>query len=260
MIRVVIAEDESPIARELNYLIRTEDPSFKIVKHVLNGKEGISFFESESADVIFTDINMPVVDGFELLSYVKKNHPSIVCVILTGFSEFSYAKKAISLGVVEYLLKPVDAAELSSLLGRIKTKIATSTDCKERSCPGKNDIAALKTYASSKVEREMLLLKIDKFLRDNFNKPINTKQLGDIFGFVPSYLSKLYREFYGLSPMEYVTQLRIERAKALINESEVFFVRDVARLVGYDDPLYFSKLFRKSTGYSPSDYRKMYKQ
>lgn len=255
MIRVLIAEDEAPIARELKTLIHSLDSSFEVVRHALNGKEGIHFLKTEEIDVLFTDINMPVVDGFALLSHVKEHYPSIRCVILTGFSEFSYAKKAVSYGVVEYLLKPIDVNELGQLLGKLREQVNASKGSYYKQDPSNIEAIPMKKYVSNKIERKKLLLNIEKYLRNNYNKPISTKQLGETFGLVPSYLSKLYRNHYGLSPKDFVTQLRIERAKTLIRESDEFFVRDVAALVGYDDPLHFSKLFRKATGVSPSEYR-----
>ena len=259
MIRILIAEDETPIARELSHLILSIDSSFEIVKHVLNGKEAISFLKREKIDILITDINMPVVDGFSLLSHIKEHHPQVLCVILTGFSEFTYAKKAVSLGVMEYLLKPIDVYELTSLLNKLKEQVNASSEHYEAPLPLDAERPPLKKQLSSKMDRKILLLKIEKYLRDNFNRPISTKQLGETFGLVPSYLSKLYRDHYGLSPKDFLTELRIERAKTLILESEHFFVRDVAALVGYDDPLHFSKLFRKATGYSPSEYRRINK-
>ena len=255
MIRVLIAEDEAPIGRELKTLIHSLDSSFEVTRHALNGKEAIHFLKNEPIDVLFTDINMPVVDGFALLSHVKEYYPNIRCVILTGFSEFSYAKKAVSFGVVEYLLKPIDVNELASLLGKLRQQVNASNDYYHQQDSSTKEAIPMKKYVSSKVERKKLLLKIEKYLRDNYDQPISTKQLGETFGLVPSYLSKLYRNHYGLSPKDFVTQLRIQRAKTLIRESDEFFVRDVAALVGYDDPLHFSKLFRKATGYSPSEYR-----
>ena len=256
MIRVLIVEDESPIARELNSLILSIDSSFEIVKHALNGKDAMSYLKTKTIDVVFTDINMPVVDGLALLSHIKEHYPHVLCVILTGFSEFSYAKKAVSLGVMEYLLKPIDVCELTSLLDKLKAQINASNGYNKAAYPLSSEMMSMKNHVSSKMERELLLLKIERYLKDNFNKPISTKQLSEMFGFVPSYLSKLYRDHYGLSPKDFVTQLRIERAKKLICEYDQYFVRDVAALVGYDDPLHFSKLFRKATGYSPSEYRR----
>jgi YesN/AraC family two-component response regulator len=96
---------------------------------------------------------------------------------------------------------------------------------------------------------------MSRYIEENYNKPIGMKRLAQKFGFVPSYLSKLFREYKGISPLDYITKLRIERAKVLICESDILLVRDVSRLVGYEDPLYFSKLFRKETGHSPSEYK-----
>lgn len=81
-----------------------------------SGMEALHMMEEDCPDVLITDIRMPVMDGLELIKCVNERFPSVISVILTGYSEFEYAKKAIKMGVNEYLLKPVDINELKTCL------------------------------------------------------------------------------------------------------------------------------------------------
>ncbi len=95
-------------------------PDFQVVKMAKTGKEALDFLKTEPVDVVFTDINMPVVDGLELLEYVSENHPHTAKVVISGYQDFRYAQKALQCGVKNYLVKPVDKKELSTLLGQIR--------------------------------------------------------------------------------------------------------------------------------------------
>ena len=84
-----------------------------------NGEEALEVFEKEKIDVLLTDINMPFMDGIELLSRIHEEYPGTETVIFSGYDEFSYAKKAISYGVSAYILKPVNPEEFKKVVGRL---------------------------------------------------------------------------------------------------------------------------------------------
>lgn len=89
-----------------------------------NGEEALEVFEKEKIDVLLTDINMPFMDGIELLSRIHEEYPGTETVIFSGYDEFSYAKKAISYGVSAYILKPVNPEEFEKVVGEITEKLA----------------------------------------------------------------------------------------------------------------------------------------
>ena len=91
-----------------------------------NGEEALEVFEKEKIDVLLTDINMPFMDGIELLSRIHEEYPGTETVIFSGYDEFSYAKKAISYGVSAYILKPVNPEEFEKVVGEINEKLAKS--------------------------------------------------------------------------------------------------------------------------------------
>ena len=91
-----------------------------------NGEEALEVFEKEKIDVLLTDINMPFMDGIELLSRIHEAYPGTETVIFSGYDEFSYAKKAISYGVFAYILKPVNPEEFKKVVGEITEKLAKS--------------------------------------------------------------------------------------------------------------------------------------
>ncbi len=120
MIKVLVAEDELPLLRGISRLIEKINSDFTVVKMAKTGKEAMDYLEEYPVDVVFTDINMPVVDGLELLEYVSGKMPSAASVVISGYQDFTYAQKALRFGVKNYLVKPVDKKELEQLLEQLK--------------------------------------------------------------------------------------------------------------------------------------------
>lgn len=122
MIKIFIVDDEPVILRTIKKMITETHPDFDIVGEALNGQDALPMIEALVPDVLFTDIRMPLMDGLALIEtlHLKKIFP--VTVLLTGYAEFEYAKKAIQLGTMEYLLKPLSYESLEDLLNSIYKK------------------------------------------------------------------------------------------------------------------------------------------
>ena len=100
-----------------------------------------------------------------------------------------------------------------------------------------------------------LALKIKSYLEENFEKSVTNEILSREFGFVSSYLSKIFKNQFRMTPGNYLIKLRINKAKSLIRENPDRLIKDIADAVGYNDPYYFSKVFYKEENMWPSDYK-----
>lgn len=107
MISVLIVEDEIVIARGLSMMISQNYPDFQVVGIARNGKDGLQKAMELKPKLIFTDINMPVMNGLEMIAQVQNTGISCRFVILTGYAEFEYARSAMQMGITDYLLKPI---------------------------------------------------------------------------------------------------------------------------------------------------------
>ena len=131
MYRILIVDDEKIERVGLKFLLGQLDRSFEIYEAV-NGKEAVAWLQNNQADILITEVKMPFMDGLELLENVYQEHPDMVKIIISGYGEFSYAKKAMKFGVEEYILKPVDPEEFQSSMNKIledldaKRKVETS--------------------------------------------------------------------------------------------------------------------------------------
>lgn len=120
---VLVVEDEPIILQDTINEITNSEMNFQVIGTASNGLEALHMYKELKPDVVFTDIQMPVMNGLQLTKELKELDPDIHIVILSGYSDFEYAQQAIKLGVKEYLLKPLDAEDLTVLLERLYSSL-----------------------------------------------------------------------------------------------------------------------------------------
>ena len=121
--KIMLVDDEEEVRKSIIRKIPWEDTGFEVIGDAENGKDALEKIEMNEPDVVLTDIRMPYMDGLAMAERIRQTHPSIKIVIFSGFDEFEYAKKAIKLNVIEYILKPVNVEELTVILKKIKKNL-----------------------------------------------------------------------------------------------------------------------------------------
>lgn len=123
MYKVAIIDDEIIFREHLRKTIDWKSNDFEICFEARNGVDALEKIKNNKPDIMLVDINMPFMDGLELATNVKEQNPEINIVLITGYSEFEYARKALKIGVKDYILKPFDKEELILTLIKIKNKL-----------------------------------------------------------------------------------------------------------------------------------------
>lgn len=121
--KIMLVDDEEEVRTSIIRKIDWQDAGFEVIGDAENGKEALEKIEQNEPDVVLTDIRMPYMDGLEMAEKIRQRYPSVKIVIFSGFDEFEYAKKAIKLNVIEYILKPVNVEELTAILKKIKKNL-----------------------------------------------------------------------------------------------------------------------------------------
>ncbi|WP_274363920.1 response regulator transcription factor [Paenibacillus thermotolerans] len=141
MYRVFLVDDEPFIIEGLYDVVDWPTLGLEIVGHASNGEKALEALRETPADILITDISMPVMNGLQLIRSVRELRPGMKCIILSGFNEFDYIKEGLTLGIENYLLKPINLEELGATLANTVEKL---DDEKETKSAGWYDINILK--------------------------------------------------------------------------------------------------------------------
>ena len=244
LLHVVIVDDEKRIRTGLKRIIERTNGDEVKVHSFENGLKAFDFLvANQNTDVLITDIRMPVIDGIELLEKTHKMFPQLFKIIISGYEDFEYARQGIKFGVYDYLLKPVDKQELNRLLSKAKALKANDGDRKESD--NLNEI--------NQSTRIVELVK--KKLDENYQKPLSLQDIADDIHLNPSYLSKLFKDTEGITITEYLIGVRMDKAKQFLEFYPEAKIYEVGEKVGYPDPVYFNKVFKRRIGVTPKTYK-----
>ena len=238
MLNVYIADDEVWIILGLKKLLDKLNVGAYVIGTANNGltaKEEIGHFKP---DVVFADIRMPGLSGLELLQAIPEVSPESKVVIISGYAEFSYAQEAVQHHAYDYLLKPIKPEELS----RVMTAIINERD-------GVTDEERMPVVSDRMIDNVL------SEIREHYMEDISLTSLSAKYNISMGHLSKLIKEQLSVNFSDYIASLRIQRAKELLRDDSLS-IQEISEIVGYNDYFYFTKVFKKVEGISPSKYRK----
>ncbi|MGO4547955.1 helix-turn-helix domain-containing protein [Paenibacillus sp. 2TAB23] len=247
---IIIADDEEFIRLGLQKILTKMDLDIQVIGSYSNGMDAwahISKLGDGELDVLITDIKMPMMDGLKLIEHLRDK--KVATIVLSGFSEFEYARKALRHGVRDYLLKPVDKSNLYDLLIRIKQERGEQAQIVEA-----NDTPQL-AEAISKEKEHHVIEQMKSILEQEYGKNFEMERMAETVGMSANYLSRLFKQETGMTLTDYLIDIRIEKAKQFLTDHPNLKNYEISQLVGYSDPVYFNKLFKKMTGETPKDYK-----
>lgn len=268
---ILLVDDEIVVINILKNNIDWESIGINRVFSAYNAFEAKRIIEQNPIDIIICDIEMPRENGLSLLEWVKEQYPHILNIILTGYPEFHYAKSAISIGVYEFLMKPIVFSDLKKTVesavhkiksNKIKEKymkygeyIASRFDSTNLMEERLNTVTSKIDELISSTEKEQSVVNIVKsYLEKHYNEKISRKDLESLVNLNADYLNRIFKKATGYSLMEYVQFYRIMIGKELLINSDTN-ISEIATHIGFNSPAYFSKIFKMYTGFTPTEYR-----
>lgn len=240
MYNVLIADDETWVIFGLKRMIEKSGLPFRVIGETNDGVTTLEEVEKKKPDVLFSDIRMPGYTGLELLEHIQEKKLDVKVVFVSGYAEFTYAQKALSLGAVDYLLKPIKPDMMTTVLKKLEVKLAGKVQ---------------EEVIEQKEEKVPVIEQIITEIQEHYTENITLTELAKKYGISVGYLSSLIKENVGLYYSDYVTARRIQKAKELL-EDERLSMEQIAEQTGFRDHFYFIKVFKKHTGITPGKYRK----
>jgi len=246
MKRVMIIDDEMSTRGLLKKIISWEKLGLEVVGEAASGVEAINKIDDIQPHIALVDITMPFMNGIEFSKLALERYPRLKIIVLTAHEDFRYAKECISLGVSDYLLKPINRKEIEDTLERVSKKVVL------------NELAETELEGDTAISHDAIE-KVKAYLVEEYqDSSINLTSVAQRFGFNPSYFSRRFRIEEKVSFVEYLTQYRMEKACELAREGEKMYI--TAEKTGIVDPNYFGRCFKKYKGVTYSEYQKQLKK
>ncbi|MCR5733043.1 MAG: response regulator [Lachnospiraceae bacterium] len=248
MYKVVIVDDEPAIVTGLSKMIDWKSFRCEVAGTADSGQEGIRVIDETKPDILFTDIQMPGIDGLTMIAALKSEHKDMEISILTGYRDFEYARQAITLGVHRFLLKPSKMEELSEAIESMVQKL----DGKDLRDDGKE--SAEDSEKEPSTAGNFIVDSALSYMRENYTEKLQLADVAEHVYVSVWHLSKLLNNVTGKNFSELLNGIRIEKAKELLHDPSLH-VADIAEKVGFVDMAHFARVFKRITGMSANEYR-----
>ncbi|WNS41910.1 response regulator [Paenibacillus sp. MMS20-IR301] len=244
---ILVADDEYNARMGVSFTLRQWGEELLRVDVAENGMQSLQLLRERSYDLLITDIRMPLLSGIEVLETLRKEQIEVPTILLTGFAEFEYAQQGLKLGAVDYLLKPV---QQDLLIQSVERALKPAAD--------KNRTGTGRELAPPKKSNNSYINLVIQYIHDHIGETLVIKDAARHVHLNASYLSVLFKEETGCNFIEFVTQLRIRKAKELLLESDLG-LDSISERIGLQTTSYFIRVFKKYEEVTPKQFREQHK-
>lgn len=239
--KLLIAEDEDMVRNGMEKYIRLHTERFSKIYTAKNGQEAIDIVFQNRPDILLLDVQMPVKSGIEVMRETSEAGILPETIILSGFDEFRYAQQALRFGAKDYMLKPSRSSDILKKL----LEIADSME-------GVQEQIRVRVGGTGK----SIVDRAREYIEEYYMEELTLQRIADEVGISAGYLSTLFSQQLSCGFVDYLNQVRIGHACDYLKQN-YFKTYEIAYKVGYKDQKYFTRVFKKVTGMSPSEYKKM---
>ena len=260
MYRLLVADDE---IIERKVLLKTLQKNLEGQCELFqaeNGREALEIYEKEKIQIAILDIEMPGINGIQAAEKIREKDKNCCIIFLTAYDEFSYAKKAITVRALDYILKPWDEKELMLVLEEAmrlageKEEQTRIRKVAEQAEAGQQIMEEEPDYANENLRISKVTEMLKDYICENYMKDLSVQQMAEKTNYSEPHFCRLFKQSLCQNFTSYLTEYRINMAKKMLEQPTVN-VKDVGKNVGYEDSNYFTKVFRRITGQSPTEYR-----
>lgn len=227
---LLIVDDEPLELEQLSYLVKKHYPNWNIYT-AEDAVEAKQLVKIHSFPLAFVDIQLPGDTGLAFCEYLRTNDIDTEVVLITAYQDFSYAKQAIRLNVLDYLVKPVIEKELFNMM---------------------EDFLQKNAFTQTK---SVLINNVLEIVHEEYNQKLQLSDLSRKVYVTPTYLSKKFTEVVGIKFTDYINHFRIQKAKQLMIENPDWSLFQIAEHIGFSSQHHFSNLFKKIEGITPSQFK-----
>lgn len=250
MFKAFIVDDDKYAVEAVNMMFPWEELNITTIEKIYSPDNLADIIIAEKPHLVFIDIEMGNVSGLDIISECIEQKSESHFIIVSGHDDFNYAYAAVNLGVIYYILKPIDYNDIENVKKKLKKILLSDND--GQAIP---DIPEFETSVFSNENYRTLWCNILKYIEQNYSQKILAQNICSEFFISPGTMYNLFRANINKTFVEYLTEFRIEKAKELLkNTSQT--IPEIADAVGIKDPYYFNKVFKKHTGFTAINFKK----
>ena len=270
MYRVLLVDDEQIERMALAKKIDRYYGDKVDIYHAVNGREAVAMCGEQKNDIVIMDISMPEMNGVMAAKYIRKMDDECSIIFLSAYDDFEYARNAIKVRALDYLLKPCDMNDLLAVMDTALQKLDKENVFNGNSISGKeqnketqidgsnyNNVRENRPKRTDNVrnsDEQTTIKYLKEYVENNYIYDISMQEAAEEMGYSDAYFSKLFKQYFNQNFTAYLTEYRIKKAKELLSNTN-HSIKDISRMVGYTDSNYFAKIFKRLVGEIPSKYR-----
>lgn len=251
MHRIAIAEDEEISRRALCRMCEQSGCPVEVVYQAVTGRQLLEALSKARPEIVLMDVVMPGTDGLAATRAVHELYPATRIVIISAHDRFEYAQEALRAGAVDYLLKPVRAEQLATLLKKLCAELDSEHTRKPVARAAIEDTATPQDsspyYAAMK--------RADAYIAEKFARSLTLEQVASHVDMAPTYFSRIFKQEHDCTFTDYLARTRLEEAKRLLRTTTLS-IADIGHAVGYQGANYLAEVFKASEGITPGTYRR----
>lgn len=249
MYSCIIIDDEKSFVNGLtNYIRSKPELGFDVIETFFSGEDAMNYIKTNLVDLVITDIQMGDISGLELSQFLASK-PDIETIIISAYSKFEYAQKAISYNVLAYLLKPIDFKTFDETLQIAYKKIKAKASHHTIPVPLERQF---ETNADIKDTKKSLINKAKKYINENYANDLSLQTIASYVYLSPAYFSRIFTEIENVPFSTYLNTVRIENSIELLKKQ--YKLEDISKMVGFSSTKYFVQKFKAHTGMTPTNY------
>lgn len=251
MYRVLLVDDEQIERMALAKKIDRYYGDKVNIYHAVNGREAVDMCSEHKNDIIIMDISMPEMNGVMAAKYIRQIDDKCSIIFLTAYDDFEYARNAIKIRALDYLLKPCDINDLLAVMDMAIQKLDRECDFKGNTKENKPE---RKRENVKNFDEQTTIKYLREYVENNYTFDISMQEVAEDMGYSDAYFSKLFKQYFNQNFTAYLTEYRIKKEKELLTDTNNS-IKDISRMVGYEDSNYFAKIFKRIVGEIPSKFR-----
>lgn len=245
MYKILIVDDDQNYRYAVREIIDWKSLNFRIVDEAINGSQAMRKLEECHPNLVITDMNMPLMDGVELIKAAHKKYPEILFVALSAYDDFDFVRESLREGAVDYILKyEMKEDEIRKIIEKVKNRLDELRMHRERV-----EIMDIDTIKSREIKRSII------YVKEHYQENITLQEAAEQVGLNKNYFSNLFKEEAGETFIKFVNKVRIQNALELL-EQGYLKTYEIAEMAGYKNSSYFSKIFKDIMGVSIEEYKK----